>query len=106
MQDKSVAYRLWVGAHSRAAKKGLPFDLEVADIEVPEKCPVFGVPMERATGSRGAGDSSPTLDKIIPELGYVKGNVAVISWKANRLKSNGTLDDFRALTRWLSETVK
>ena len=35
-------------------------------------------------------DNSPTLDRIVPELGYVPGNVAVISWKANRLKGNNT----------------
>ena len=101
MGGKPVEYRLWVGARSRARAKGLPFDLEVDDIRVPLVCPVYGVPLEIAEGS--TGDFSPTLDKIIPERGYVKGNVQVISWRANRLKSNGTLDDFKAIVRWLEK---
>jgi hypothetical protein len=99
-EDKGPAYRLWAGARSRARKQGIPFDLEINDIIIPDKCPVFGVPLERAEG-KGAADNSPTLDKLIPSLGYVKGNIAVISWKANRLKSNGTLQDFEALVDWL-----
>jgi hypothetical protein len=97
---KGPAYLLWVAAKSRAKKKNLPFNLEVEDIVIPDRCPVFGVPLERAEG-RGADDNSPTLDKLIPSLGYVKGNIAVISWKANRLKSNGSLTDFEAIVGWL-----
>lgn len=105
-EAKGLSYMLWVGARSRARAKGIPFDLEIDDIKIPERCPVFGVPMERAEGTRGANDNSPTLDKIIPELGYVKGNVEVISWKANRLKSNGTLEDFESLVVWLREVSR
>lgn len=47
----------------------------------------------------------PSIDRIVPELGYVKGNVAVISMKANRLKSNGLLGDFKKLIRYLESTV-
>lgn len=96
-----IEQRLWWGAASRAKKKGIPFNIEVSDIIVPKTCPVFGVPLERSEGSKGATDNSPTLDKIIPELGYVKGNICVISWKANRLKSNGTLEDFLKIVSWL-----
>ena len=105
MDEKPLEYRLWLGARSRARAKGIPFDITLDDIVIPEVCPVYGVPLERAEGTRGPGEYSPTLDKVIPELGYVKGNVQVISWRANRLKSNGTLEDFQAITRWL-EGVK
>lgn len=91
---------LYSGAKARAARKGLKFDLEIEDIIIPEQCPVFGVPLERAEGGIPA-DNSPTLDRLDSSKGYVKENVQVISWKANRLKSNGTLDDFKAIVRWL-----
>ena len=44
--------------------------------------------------------NTPTLDKIIPKFGYVRGNVHVISFKANTMKSNGTLDELILLGQW------
>lgn len=82
-------------ARGRAKATGIPFDLEPDDLLVPELCPVLGIPLRPAEGRMD--DSSPTLDRIIPTEGYVRGNVVVVSWRANRLKSNGTLDDFRRL---------
>uniref|UniRef100_A0AB74UMJ1 Uncharacterized protein n=1 Tax=Caulobacter phage BL57 TaxID=3348355 RepID=A0AB74UMJ1_9VIRU len=42
-------------------------------------------------------DHSPSLDRIDNALGYVPGNVVVVSWKANRLKNSGSLQDLKAL---------
>ena len=99
-RSRNVNTTLLSGAKSRANRKGLEFNLEIDDIIIPEKCPVFGVPLERAEGGC-PDDNSPTLDRLDSSKGYVKGNVQVISWKANRLKSNGTLEDFRAIVSWL-----
>lgn len=78
-------------AKVRAKKKGLPFDLIPDDIEVPDICPILGVKLERSlAGKPGGQASSPSIDRVKPELGYVKGNVGVISLKANTLKSNLT----------------
>ena len=57
------------------------------------RCPIFGTKFERNTSSRGAGDTSPTLDKIIPSKGYVLGNLQVISAKANRIKNDATPEE-------------
>lgn len=40
-------------------------------------------------------EDSPSIDKVIPELGYVRGNVWVISNKANRIKNNATLEELK-----------
>lgn len=70
-------------ARERAARLGLPFNLHRRDVVVPPVCPVLGVPL--AAGSeRSSG--SPSLDRIRPAQGYVRGNVRVISDRANRLK--------------------
>jgi hypothetical protein len=82
-------------AKSRARRKGVPFDLTDNDFEIPEVCPVFGIPIYKGEGK--ASDNSPTLDRIIPELGYVPGNVECISMRANRLKNNATADEIRML---------
>jgi hypothetical protein len=46
---------------------------------------------------------SPSLDRIVPEKGYVEGNIAIISQRANTLKQDASLDDLRNLVTWLEE---
>lgn len=48
-----------------------------------------------------ASDASPTLDRIHPDIGYVPGNVMVISAKANRMKNNASLEELKALVIWM-----
>ena len=91
---------LWC-AIRRAKKRGFPCNIGIDDITIPDRCPVFGTVLAINSGHRGAADNSPSLDKIVPERGYVQGNITVISWKANRLKSNATLKELRALVRYL-----
>ncbi len=43
----------------------------------------------------------PTLDRIIPSRGYVRGNIAVISFRANFLKRDATLDELRKIIRYI-----
>jgi hypothetical protein len=64
-----------------------------ADFEIPKVCPLRGVPLSVGTGQHT--DDSPTLDRKDPRRGYVKGNVWVISHKANRLKGNFTPNELR-----------
>ena len=52
--------------------------ITINDLVFPERCPVLNIPL-LSTGKRT--DNSPSLDRIIPSLGYVPGNVKVISWK-------------------------
>lgn len=87
-------------ARKRAGKDKLPFDLELSDIVIPEFCPVLGIKLEIGRENK---DSSPSLDKIIPEKGYVKGNIAVISLRANRLKSDGNLSEFKNIINYLEK---
>jgi hypothetical protein len=78
-------------AKTRAIKRGVPFDLQPSDIVIPDKCPVLNIPLVRGIGTYS--DNSPSLDCIEPSLGYVPGNVSVVSWRANRIKSNGLLNE-------------
>ncbi len=58
---------------------------------------VFG--LNKHVGEGKLYDDSPSLDKIIPKLGYVKGNVWVVSNKANRIKSNATIEELELLVK-------
>lgn len=77
---------LLIETRSRARHIGVPFDLTADDLVIPETCPVLGCELRWDAGGRT--DQTPTVDRIDPTKGYVRGNVAVISWLANRLKSN------------------
>lgn len=83
--------RLFHSAKRRAKAKGLDFNIEKEDIVIPYKCPVLNIKL--AVGKEYAHDNSPSLDRIIPEKGYVKGNVIVVSHKANSIKNNATVKD-------------
>lgn len=84
---------MFQAARKRARLAGVPFDLVESDIEIPQCCPVLGIPLVVSSGRKGPRDASPTIDRFVPSLGYVRGNVGVISWRANRLKSDGTTDE-------------
>jgi hypothetical protein len=90
---------LFLNAKNRAKAKGLPFDLEITDIVVPETCPILGIPLQINNGS--ARDSSPSIDRIVPELGYIKGNIQIISHKANTIKSNSFLEELEKVYKYM-----
>ncbi len=89
---------IWRSAKTRARNQGLPFTIAPSDVRIPEFCPALGMRLSLCNDRRR--DDSPSLDKIIPGRGYVPGNVEVISWKANRLKSDATHDELVKLARW------
>ena len=82
----------------RSAKMGLPFDLTLDDLlaMATPVCPVFRTELDYAPkGRRGWHPHSPSVDRIIPELGYVRSNVIVISNRANAIKNNATAAELR-----------
>lgn len=99
-QRQSLRQRLFHRARSRATVKGIPFTITVDDIVIPDVCPVFGKPFELGHRKWGA-----SIDKMIPELGYVKGNISVISNLANMMKSSATLEELRTFGRWACEIL-
>jgi hypothetical protein len=69
--------KLYQAAKTRAKRDGLPFDITYQDVIIPAHCPVLGIELEPCVGTHGPSDNSPSIDKIIPELGYVKDNIRV-----------------------------
>jgi len=69
-----------------------------------DECPIFHTPFVWGASGLGKGKTrrdSPTLDRILPELGYVKGNVAFLSYRANRIKDNGTMQEHYDIADWI-----
>ncbi len=91
-------------AKYRAKKKHLPFSLTKEDIIIPKKCPIFNIPLHYSEG--GKTDNSPTIDRINNSNGYTKENIVVISYKANRIKNNATIDELRKLSEFYMRAAK
>ena len=100
--ERTIEYNLLSNARRNAKKKGVPINITIEDIVVPEFCPVLGFRLEKSK-AKGPQLQSPTLDRIIPELGYVKGNVAVISHRANRIKSDAKIEEILQVAEFLKK---
>lgn len=109
LEDKKEAAKRWwsaankersmlSSARHRAKVKQLEFNISEEDIVIPDFCPITLSPIEKErVGRKGPGPNSPTLDRIDNSKGYVKGNVRVISYRANQKKSDLSLDEIKRL---------
>ena len=79
-------------AKKTAGKKGLDFNITEEDIFLPEQCKYLNIPLTNTQGE-GAVWSNYSIDRIDPSKGYVKGNVEIISRKANIMKSTATQEE-------------
>jgi len=87
-----IKYKL-SSAKQRAKKNNLPFSITEQDIKdvwpIDNKCPALDI--EFIIGGHDTKNyDSPSLDRIIPSKGYVKGNIQIVSALANGIMSNAT----------------
>jgi hypothetical protein len=87
-------------ARHRARRDGLEYNLTLDDVVIPEKCPLLGIPI--AFNGRQAHAGSPSLDRKTPAKGYVKGNIWVISHRANTIKSDATPGELRLVAEGMA----
>lgn len=99
---------LCANARRRARQRGLAATIRPGDIVWPTHCPVLGIKLDypERSGQRKdlfgiAAANYPSLDRWDNSLGYVPGNVFVISFRANTLKSNATPAEIVALARYM-----
>lgn len=94
-QAGTPRHKIWEQAKKRAKENAIPFLLTVHDIpDIPPRCPVLGIEI-KANSAAGPLDSSPSIDRVIAHLGYVPGNIRIISYRANRLRSDATATELR-----------
>lgn len=87
---------------TRSARKNIPCSLTEKDISIPEVCPILGIPLK--WGDK-LSDNTPSIDRMVPSLGYVKSNCRVISMKANRLKNNASLEELKRLVEYMEGKI-
>jgi hypothetical protein len=103
-QLNNVASRLCSIAKQRAKKKGVEFSITKDDFDIPTHCPILGIELKMNQGSGAGGkDNSFSLDRIDSTKGYIKGNVWVISHKANSMKHSATEEELRLFALWIAK---
>lgn len=104
-RKKIPGMSLYRTARQRAKTKGIPFNIEFTDLVFPTHCPILGIELKSYSGNTdrkpGGRVDSYSIDRIIPELGYTKGNVQVISHQANAMKSNATKEELLKFANWI-----
>ena len=70
------------------------------------KCPVLGVNMEISKLGSKNNDSTASIDRIDPKKGYVKDNIIVVSMRANRIKTDATVDEIRKVADFYEKLLK
>jgi hypothetical protein len=85
---------------TRAKRRNIEFSIVLEDIVIPTECPILGIPL--AVSSGHMTDNSPSLDRIDPSKGYVKGNVMVISNRANNIKGFGTAEEHIKIAEFMN----
>lgn len=86
---------------SSSQSKNVPFDLTPEYLEDiwTGYCPVLKIQLEKYTNR--SNPNAAELDRIIPEKGYIQGNVAFLSRRINKIKSNASYGEIIALGDWL-----
>lgn len=88
---------------SSAKKRDIPFDLTITELNnltFPITCPVLGIALKFNRGQ--LQDDSYSIDRIDSTLGYTIDNIEVISWRANRLKNDGTTTELQKIAEHLT----
>ena len=101
--NQKIEHRIYYRVKHRAKKKGIPFDMTPEDIEVVDYCPVLGIELIKNHNGPGYKPNSLSLDRIYPEKGYVKGNIRVISARANLLKNDASIEELELVLKDLKE---
>lgn len=99
-------------AVQRAKHRKLEYNLTldyICSIAEPT-CPILGIELEygygQLIGKKTVTANSPSLDRLDTSKGYTIGNVQVVSYKANTMKSNATNIELTRFAEWVTNNVK
>lgn len=102
LREVNPVHALYINLKSAAKQKKLEFSIDESDIRVPIMCPIMQIPLK--FNNKVHKNDSPSVDRIDTSKGYIKGNIAVISYKANTCKNNLTLEEVRRLLQYMEQS--
>lgn len=82
-----------------AKRTGWPWTVELKDVEFPTHCPMLGIKLDYS--GKAVKENSPSFDRLNTKKGYVKGNVIICSWRANRIKNDGTAKEHELIAKFM-----
>ena len=109
--QNGMGWSIWHSAKNRAKRNNIIFTITPEDVIVPDVCPVLNIPLitdpsyllkNKINGQLNV-PNYPSIDRIVPELGYSKSNIVVISRRANNLKRDASLQELEAVVHWLKQ---
>ena len=89
---------LWKVSRARAKRCGIEYTITKEDIVIPEYCPVLGMKLHRE--DRATWYAAPSIDRIDNTKGYIPGNIAIVSRRANILKKDATIEELVLLAKY------
>ncbi|HMO34022.1 MAG TPA: hypothetical protein PKE63_02920 [Lacibacter sp.] len=105
-ESQTIIGQLYYSAKRRAKTSGIKFEIEIEDIKIPKYCPIFNVELDTRLGessNRKPRFNAPSLDRINSDLGYVKDNIIIMSYKANVLKKDGTSEEHLKIAAFMEK---
>lgn len=93
-------------ARNRAKLSGREFTITIEDINIPERCPIMDIPLQRHEGCPGGKPNSPALDRIDNSKGYTPDNIQVICHLANQMKASATPREMLKFADWAIKTYR
>lgn len=101
VKGESSEVRMFRRAKIRAKERGHEFNITKEDIVIPSHCPVLGIELKVHKGRSGGNPESPALDRIDNTKGYVRGNVMVVSHRANMMKVDASPEELVKFAEWV-----
>jgi len=106
-REQNPEHYLWRNAKQRARKKGLDFEIQVSDIIIPKCCPLLNIPIIHLVGQGNhRNPNAASLDRLDNNLGYIKENIIVVSWRANFIKGDASIAELKLLLSNLENLSK
>jgi hypothetical protein len=93
-KHSDILYRLYRSCKHSALRRGIQFTIKPEDIKLTTSCPYLGVEFTNILG-KGYQDYNPSVDRVNNTLGYIPGNVRLISVLANRMKHTATIEELQ-----------
>lgn len=103
-RDKNPEKRIYSSIRNRATRDNIDFNLTIDDIKIDKYCPILGIELDTSYGKRK--ENSVSVDRIDNSKGYVKGNIVLCSWRANRLKSSATIEEVEKIYLFMKTKLK
>lgn len=93
------AHDIFHNAKYRAKRNGIEFSItkEWVAMSAVKICPLLEIELDY--GASKSCDESASIDRIDSSKGYTPENCKIISFKANRIKSNATLQDLQKIAK-------